>query len=68
VPPLLDTLSRATVLGSWQKTESNRDLADLVIAPNLHEVGLLDFRRLDHMVEVGRRAAQEALAASDLLA
>jgi NTE family protein len=66
VPPLLDTLSRATVLGSWQKTESNRELADLVIAPDLHEVGLLDFRRLDHMVEVGRRAAEEALASSDL--
>jgi NTE family protein len=66
VPPLLDTLSRATVLGSWQKTDANRELASLVIAPNLHEVGLLDFRRLDYMVEVGRRAATDALASSDL--
>ena len=67
VPKLLDTLGRATVLGSWQKAEANRELASLVITPDLHEVGLLDFRRLDEMVMLGRRAADEALAAAPSL-
>lgn len=63
MPSILETLSRATVLGSIERAEANRGLACIVIAPDVQHVSLRDFRRLDSAVEAGRRAAEEALAA-----
>jgi predicted acylesterase/phospholipase RssA len=62
VPTIVDTLARATVLGSLQRAESNRSLAQAVISPDIADIGLLEFKALDRAVEAGRRAARNALA------
>jgi predicted acylesterase/phospholipase RssA len=62
MPTILETLSRATVLGSVERAETNRALADLLITPSVQDVSLRGFRNLDRIVEAGRRAAEEALA------
>lgn len=63
LPTILETLSRATVLGSVERAEANRGLAQIVITPDVQQVALRDFRHLDRAVEAGTRAAEEALAA-----
>jgi NTE family protein len=63
MPSILETLSRATVLGSIERAEANRGLARIVITPDVQHVSLRDFRHLQAAVDEGRRAAEEALAA-----
>jgi NTE family protein len=63
LPSLVDTLARSTVLGSWRRAEANRARAAVVISPELVDVGLLEFRRIDSIIERGRAAAEAALAA-----
>jgi predicted acylesterase/phospholipase RssA len=62
LPTILETLSRATVLGSVGRAESNRELADLLITPDVQDIPLRGFRHLSQAVDAGRRAAEEALA------
>jgi hypothetical protein len=57
----METLSRATVLGSTERAERNRELALLVVTPDAQDVQLRDFRALERAVEAGRVAAQAAL-------
>ena len=71
MPTILETLSRATVLGSVERAEANRGLAQVVIIPEVQDVALRDFRHLQRAVDAGRRAAEDALAGGakhDLLA
>ena len=63
LPSIMETLSRATVLGSVERAERNRELALLVVTPDVQDVPLRDFRSLDRAVEAGRAAAREALDA-----
>jgi NTE family protein len=63
LPTILETLSRATVLGSVERAESNRELASLLIAPEVQDISLRGFRHLERAVEAGRRAAENALGA-----
>lgn len=65
-PSLSETLFRATVLGSWQGLAEKADRAMLVITPDIPPVGLLEFHRIDEVVEAGRRAVDLA-AESGLL-
>jgi NTE family protein len=62
LPTILETLSRATVLGSVQRAETNRRLAAILVTPDVQHIALRDFRHLDRAIEAGRRAAEEALA------
>jgi predicted acylesterase/phospholipase RssA len=62
MPTILETLARATVLGSVERAETNRPLAHLLIAPEVQDVSLRGFRNLDRIVEAGRLAAETALA------
>lgn len=62
LPTILETLSRATVLGSVERAETNRALADLLIAPDVQDISLRGFRSLTQAVDAGRRAAEDALA------
>jgi predicted acylesterase/phospholipase RssA len=62
LPTIVETLSRATVLGSVERAEANRLLADVLIAPDVQDVPLRGFRSLDRAVDAGRRAAEQALA------
>ena len=61
LPSIMETLSRATVLGSVERAERNRALALLVVTPDVQDVPLRDFRMLDRAVERGREAARRAL-------
>ncbi len=63
LPTILETLARATVLGSVDRARANRGLAQIVITPDVQHVALRDFRNLEQAVDAGRRAAEEALAA-----
>jgi NTE family protein len=63
LPTILETLSRATVLGSVERAEANRSLAQVIITPEVQHVGLREFRRLDDAIAAGREAAERALAA-----
>ncbi len=66
VPGIVETIGRSMVLGSWQKSARHRELARLVISPELGTVGLFDFGRYDELVRRGRQAAAaeaDALAA-----
>lgn len=61
LPSIMETLSRATVLGSVERAERNRDLALLVVTPDVQDIPLRDFRALDRAVNAGRVAARHAL-------
>ncbi|MCX7620074.1 MAG: patatin-like phospholipase family protein [Acidimicrobiales bacterium] len=61
-PGIISTLARAMVLGGRSRAEQNRADADLLITPDVHNIGLFDFDRIDDATEAGRRAADEALA------
>jgi NTE family protein len=61
LPSIMETMSRATVLGSVERAERNRELALLVIAPEVQDIPLRDFRALDRAIEAGREAARRAL-------
>ena len=61
LPSIVETLSRATVLGSVERAEANRELALLVLSPDVQDVPLRDFRALDRAVEAGRIATRAAL-------
>jgi predicted acylesterase/phospholipase RssA len=62
VPGIHETLLRAALLGSSRSAERNRARAQLLVAPDVRGIGMLDFRRLDAIVEAGRAAAQAVLA------
>ncbi len=60
LPPLKETLARAIVLGSIDTAKRSRARADVLIEPVTGDCGMLDFSRLDEMVEAGRLAARGA--------
>jgi NTE family protein len=59
---LPDAITRSVVLGSADTVAAARRHADLVIAPHLPDVEMLDYHRLEHAIEAGRAAARAALA------
>lgn len=61
LPRLVDTIGRSMVLASWRGAKARRQLADTIITPRLDGIGLVDFKRLDEIVDLGRQAAEEAL-------
>jgi predicted acylesterase/phospholipase RssA/CRP-like cAMP-binding protein len=67
LPSIMETMTRATVLGSVERAERNRSLAALVISPDVQDVGLREFGALDRAVAAGRAAAEAALADAESL-
>jgi predicted acylesterase/phospholipase RssA len=63
LPRLLDTLARATTLGSWRETARHRQAAAFIVTPDLPGVGMTSFDRFDDAVAAGRRAGLAAPAA-----
>jgi NTE family protein len=61
LPSIMETLSRATVLGSVERAERNRDLALLVLSPEVQDIPLRDFGALDRAIDAGRAATRRAL-------
>ena len=67
LPRLVETLARLSVIGSRRLTDENRHLADVMIAPDVGRTGVLEFRKLDQMIEVGRAAGRAAVDAVTML-
>lgn len=65
LPPVAETLTRATVLSSWRQAEANRGRAAMVVSVPTDRTGLLAFDRLDELVDAGRRAAERAMDSSE---
>jgi NTE family protein len=61
IPRLGETIVRTITVGSADTAEAARRHADLVIQPQVEGVGLVDWRQLDAVIEVGRATAREAL-------
>ena len=64
VPRLPETISGSIALGSSDTVNAALQHADLVISPRVEGVGILDWGELPRAVEIGRRAAREALEAA----
>jgi predicted acylesterase/phospholipase RssA/CRP-like cAMP-binding protein len=62
LPSIMETMTRATVLGSVERAEQNRSLAALVISPEVQDIGLREFAALDLAIAAGRAAAEAAIA------
>jgi predicted acylesterase/phospholipase RssA len=62
LPSFSETVIRSILLGSIDTAEAAQRYADVVIEPQVAGVGLLEWNRMDDMVDAGRRAAEEALA------
>jgi predicted acylesterase/phospholipase RssA/CRP-like cAMP-binding protein len=62
LPPLAETIVRCMTFASADTVAAARKHADLVIAPEVSGIGLLDWQRLPEMHEAGVIAARRALA------
>jgi predicted acylesterase/phospholipase RssA len=61
----VDTIGRSMTVASWRRTDPDRAAARAVITPDLGDIRMFDFRRLDELVERGRQAARAAVAHLD---
>jgi predicted acylesterase/phospholipase RssA/CRP-like cAMP-binding protein len=68
IPRLGETIMRTVMIGSVDTVAAAREHADMVISPSVEGVGLLDWRSIARMRELGRRAAEETLDAEPELA
>jgi hypothetical protein len=63
IPRLGETIIRTVTVGSTDTVTNARLHADVVITPAVAGVGLLDWKALRHVRELGRTAGRGALAA-----
>ncbi len=61
LPSFGETLTRSVVLGSIDTAEAARKHADVVIAPEVQGIGLVEFDRIGEIRAQGSAAAREAL-------
>ncbi len=61
LPSLFDILSRTTSLSSIQSVETMKSSADLYLHPPVDNFGLLEFSRIDEIIEAGYRYASALL-------
>jgi predicted acylesterase/phospholipase RssA len=64
LPSLPETIVRSIVLGSADTAAAAQRYADVVIEPEVAHCGLLEWKKIDALVEAGREAAAKALAAA----
>jgi NTE family protein len=68
IPRFGETIMRTVTVGSIDTVLAGRKYADLVITPRVGGIGLMDFKTLPKVRELGRDAARAALAANPALA
>lgn len=61
-PNILEVIMRATVLHSASRERASAAEADLAIRPDVARFGLLEFQRIDEIIEAGRSAGGEQVA------
>ncbi|GGO70423.1 patatin-like phospholipase family protein [Bowmanella pacifica] len=59
VPSILHTLLRSSMLASAHRQKANREMVDYFIQPHIGNVGMLDFRQAQRIIDIGY---QEGLA------
>lgn len=60
-PSMFETLYHAGIVSSIQSTRRVQMAADVCVQPQVETVALFDFSQIDHVIEVGFRAALEKL-------
>ena len=65
IPSIVDILMGAAMVGGRRMSMAFEPMANLVIHPDLSDVGLLEFSAMDRCVEEGYRLAVEALEGWD---
>ena len=68
IPHLGETIVRTVMVGSIDTVAAARLHADLVITPQVEGIGLMDWKTLPRVAELGRQAARAALEAHPDLA
>ena len=63
IPRLGETIVRSVAAGSIDTVAAARQHSDFVITPHVEQIGLMDWKALPRVVELGRRAVREALEA-----
>ncbi len=61
-PSIGDILMRTLTLGSVSRTHEAKTDADLCLEPPIQKYGMLDFEKIDELIEVGYRHGMERLA------
>ncbi len=61
VPMILETILRSSLLASVRRQKINRELVDVYIQPDVNGVGMLEFKKVDKIVEAGYRSGVEML-------
>jgi predicted acylesterase/phospholipase RssA/CRP-like cAMP-binding protein len=62
VPTIAQIMMRVAVFGASQRADAARELADFCIPLDLRGYGLLEFKKLDEIVEAGYRSARGIVA------
>ena len=62
VPTIAQIMMRVAVFGAAQRVDAARELADRCIRLDLRGYGLLEFGKLEQIVETGYRSAREIVA------
>lgn len=60
-PSAFAILVRAGMVNSESGSARRRELADLVLRPDMHEVGMFDWQKFDRAIEIGYRCTRDAL-------
>ena len=63
LPGLKETLARAIAVGSVHAVEEARERAEVLVCPDVGDVGMIEWDALDRVVEAGRAAARDVVAA-----
>ena len=61
VPSILETMLRSSLLSSTHRQRINREMVDLFVQPDVHNVGMLDFKSADKAIEAGYIEALKSL-------
>jgi NTE family protein len=61
IPRFTETIVRSMTVGGTKSAATARSHADLIITPAIEGIGLLDWKAIDRMRELGRDAARKAL-------
>ncbi|TAN05929.1 MAG: cyclic nucleotide-binding domain-containing protein [Rhodanobacteraceae bacterium] len=60
-PSVFSILVRAGMVNSETGSARRRELADLVLHPDMQQIGLFDWQQFDHAIEIGYRCTRAAL-------
>ena len=62
LPSIAETIASVTSMGSARWSDANRRLADLLVGPELSDFELLEWERIDAIVQRGLLAGRQAVA------